>query len=124
MAQLNLARLRAVELPKKDIDVEILGEKQSLTISAIPDSGYLDFVSIRDNAPEKAESRIRMWILENCAGMTAEDAALLMARDGKSAAAIVGEVFVLSDEFVKAQEAARAEAKKKQIEQPLTVGSN
>lgn len=118
---IDLTRLKAVELPTKEVEVEVLGEKQKVKISAISDSGYLDFVSIREAAPERAESKIRLWILENCAGMSAADAALLMERDGKCAAAIVAEVFALTDEFTKAQAEARESAKKKQTEPSPTA---
>lgn len=118
---IDLTRLKAVELPTKEVEVEVLGEKQKVKISAINDSGYLDFVSIREAAPERAESKIRLWILEHCAGMSAADAALLMERDGKCAAAIVSEVFALTDEFAKAQAEARETAKKKQTEPSPTA---
>lgn len=109
----DLSKLKALEFPKREIEVEILGEKQHFTVRAYGDAMLLDLADIRAGFPETAERRWRHSILLTCVdGMTEEGAGLLLERAGEASVVILNEIFNLSDEFNKAREKITEEAEK------------
>ena len=109
---IDLTKLKALELPTKEIEVDILGETQKVKISAMSDDLSLDIRDIRNNNTVH-EVKVRKLILTKCAGMSDADAELLCQRDGGSAAKIISAILDLSDEFDAARAKIRKEAKKK-----------
>lgn len=110
---INLAKLKALELPSKEITAEVMGEAQTVKITAYGDDVSLRITDITENFPTDSELRIRKLLLEECAGMSAEDAELYISRDGKGAAGVLKEIFALTADFDKSRKAAREDAKKK-----------
>lgn len=110
---IDLSKLKALKLPSKEIEVEILGEIQKLTITAMGDDLSLDIREMRTEL-ELSEVATRKRLLEKCAGLSAEDANLLCERDGSAAAKIISAILDLSDEFDAERLKIREEAKKKQ----------
>ena len=109
---LDLKKLKALELPKKEITVEILGEKQSLEITAFGDDVSLDISDIVENNKDSAEKKSRMHLLKNCAGLSEEDASCLLKNDGGAASVILKEIFSLTEDFRKEREKIREQAEK------------
>lgn len=110
---IDLSKLKALELPSKEIEVEILGEVQKLTITAMGDDLSLDIREMRTEL-ELSEVATRKRLLEKCARLSAEDATILCERDGSAAAKIISAILDLSDEFDAERLKIREEAKKKQ----------
>lgn len=110
---IDLTKLKALELPSKEITAEVMGEEQKLTIHAYGDDVSLNMADIVENYPSDSELRIRQMLLVKCAGMTDEEAALYISRDGKGAAGVIREIFALTGEFDKSRKAERDKAKKK-----------
>ena len=48
---LDLSKLKALELPKKEISVEILGEEQKLEVQAFGDDIWVDISDITEYNP-------------------------------------------------------------------------
>lgn len=109
---IDLSKLKALELPTKEIEVEILGETQKITITAMSDDIFLDFRDIKKSS-DIYEVKQRKLALIRCAGMTEEDADILCAKSGETAAFIIGEILELTEKFEKAKSDITAEAKKK-----------
>lgn len=116
---MDLTKLRALEMPKKEIEVEILGEVQKIVISAMGDNISLDIQDIREEN-ECSEVKMRQYLLIHCAGMTEADAKLLCERAGGAAAMIANAILDLSDEFDNERIKIAQEAKKKSGDAPLT----
>lgn len=109
---IDLTKLKALELPTEEIEIEILGEKQKITISAMGDDISLDFRDIRKEN-EIYEVKQRKYVLVRCAGFTEDQADILCARAGEVAAVIIGRILDLTDKFDKEREKITEEAKKK-----------
>jgi hypothetical protein len=109
---LDLSKLAALELPKKEIEVNILGDVQKVTVSAFDDGVSLDIADIAEVYPESQERRVRKKLLCECAGLSEDDAEKLIRYDRNAAFVIVNAVFDLRDEFLKARETERAKAEK------------
>lgn len=109
---IDLTKLKALELPTKEIEVDILGETQKVKITAMSDDLSLDIRDIRNNNTVH-EVKVRKLILTKCAGMSDADAGLLCAKDGSAAAKIISAILGLSDAFDAARAKIREEAKKK-----------
>ena len=110
---IDLSKLKALALPSKEIEAEVLGEKQKVTITAYGDDVSLRMADIMDNYPSEGELRVRLLLLQECAGMSEEDARLYLAKDGKGAAGVLRAIFDLTAEFDKSRLSARDAAKKK-----------
>lgn len=115
---MDLTKLRALELPTKEIEVEVLGEKQKIVISAMGDNISLDIQDIKD-ANECYEVKMREYLLVKCAGLSEDDAKLICEKAGGVAAVIANAVLDLSDEFDKERVKITQEAKKKSGDAPL-----
>ena len=117
----DLTKLKALELPSKEIEVDILGEIQTVKIFAMGDDLSLDIQELRSDKSSLSEVKIRKRILMQCAGISAEEAELLCSRAGSAAAKIISAILDLSDEFDDAREKIRDEAKKKSAPPLKTV---
>lgn len=116
---LDLSRLDALKLPEKEIDVSILGgDPVKLTVTAFDDATSLDISGTAEKHPEESERRVRVLLLQRCAGLSEADAEKLVRLDSAAAADILTAVFDLRDEFLKARNAIREAAKKKPPEPP------
>ena len=81
---LDLSKLVALELPKKEVAISVLGEKQNVTISAFGDDIALQMSDISHNRPDDAELRIRRLLFSRCAeGMNEQQIELLLEKDGQ-----------------------------------------
>lgn len=116
---LDLSKLKALELPKKEIEVEILGEVQKVEISAFGDDIYLELADIKDTNPTNSEYLSRKLLLVNCAGLTEDDAKILLSKDGKAAAKIMSAIFEITDAFDSERKKIRENAKKKSEQSAL-----
>lgn len=110
---IDLTKLKALDLPNKQIEADVMGEKQQVTITAYGDDVSLQMVDITNNYPSDSELRIRKLLLVECAGMSEEDAAFYISRDGKGAAGVLREIFALTTEFDEKRAQVREDAKKK-----------
>ncbi len=110
---MDLSKLKALALPEKDFEIEVLGSRQTAHITAYEDDISLMISDIWQNYKEDGEYRVRKLMLTRCAGLTEEDADLLLKRDGMAAGCIVGAIFELKKEFDKARAETRADAEKK-----------
>ena len=110
---IDLTKLKALALPSKEINAEVLGETQKLTVTAYGDDISLKMADIVENFPTDGELRVRELLLTECAGMSADEAHLYISRDGKGAAGVLREIFDLTHEFDKARREQREAAKKK-----------
>jgi hypothetical protein len=109
---MDLSKLKALELPTEEIEVEILGEKQKVKISAYDDAVQSDMADIDENFKTDSERRLRRHLLTYCANLNEEDADLLISRDNHAVSAIVNGIFDLRDRFVKARNEMREKARK------------
>jgi hypothetical protein len=109
---IDLSKLKALELPSKEIEVEILGEVQKVKITAMGDDMSLDIKDIQDSTPIH-EVKVRKLFLTRCAGATDEQADILCQRAGNAVARIINAVLDLTSEFDAARDQLRKEAKKK-----------
>lgn len=110
---IDLTKLKALELPTKEVIAEVLGEKQTVKITTFGYDVSLRIDDLRLNYPGDGEFRVWLLLLTECAGMSPEDAAVYISRDGKAAAALIKEISKFSKEFERVCEEKRAEAKKK-----------
>ena len=116
---LDLSKLKALELPKKEIEVEILGEPQKVEISAFGDDIYLELADIKDTNPTNSEYLSRKLLLVKCAGLTEDDAKILLSKDGKAATKILSAIFEITDAFDSERKKIRENAKKKSEQSAL-----
>lgn len=114
---LDLTKLKALELPTKTVEVTVLGEKQSVTVSALDDEAALRIASAAgDESMTEAEREIavRRDILRlGVPGITGDDIDLLMRRAGNTVAEIIIHVRELTTEYAAARSAAAGDAEKK-----------
>lgn len=110
---IDLSKLKALELPTKEITAEVLGEPQKITITAYGDDIALNIGNITEAHPDDVDFRVWVMLLQVCAGMSEEDATLYVSRDMRGAASVVKEVYALTNAFSKARSETRAQAKKK-----------
>ena len=110
---LDLSKLKALELPKKEVEVEILGELQKVEISAFGDDICLELADIKDFNPTNCEYLSRKILLNKCAGLSDDDAKILLSKDGRAATKILTEIFEITDAFDAERKKIRENAKKK-----------
>ena len=110
---LDLSKLKALELPKKEVEVEILGELQKVEVSAFGDDIYLELSDIKDSNPTNCEYLSRKILLNKCAGLSDDDAKILLSKDGRAATKILTYIFEITDAFDAERKKIRENAKKK-----------
>ena len=112
---MDLTKLRALEMPSKEIEVEILGELQRTTIASLPDNVAVRVMAMREihgDDPELATIVIREILLAGAKELTPEDVDLLVARDFAAAAKIAAEIRDLTSQHRKAMDELRETARK------------
>lgn len=113
---LDLSKLKALELPKKEIEVEILGEVQKVEISALDDESAVRIAAIHETGsiPEdEREIRIRKEILKaGVPGISDDEISVLMTKAGSVVTNIMVEIRDLTAEYAKSRSEARSEIEK------------
>lgn len=109
---LDLSKLKALSMPEKEIEVEILGEKQKLKISAFGDDVSVRMADIRENKPDECEINLRKILLVSCAGLSLEDAEILLQKDGAAASKILSGIFSLANDFDQERKKIKEQAEK------------
>ena len=112
---LDLSKLKALELPKKEITVEILGDEQNLEVQALDDETAIKIAAIAsaDISEDEKELRARREMLRGgVVGISDDDIDLLM----KKAAAVVTKIMIeirdLTAEYGKARNVTIGEVEK------------
>ena len=112
---LDLSKLKALELPKKEITVEILGDEQNLEVQALDDETAIKIAAIAsaDISEDEKELRARREMLRGgVVGISDDDIDLLM----KKAAAVVTKIMIeirdLTAEYGKARNVTLGEVEK------------
>lgn len=113
---LDLKKLKALELPKKQISVEILGDEQELEIQALDDETAIKIAAIAGSdeiGEDEKELRARREMLRGgVVGISDDDIDLLM----KKAAAVVTKIMIeirdLTAEYGKSRNVTRGEVEK------------
>lgn len=109
---LDLSKIPAVELPKKEISVTLLGVKQTLTVSAYDDGTSLDIADIAEAHPDSQERRVRKLLLMECAKLDEDTAEKLIRFHREAVYDIINAVFELRNDFVKARQEETEKAQK------------
>ena len=113
---LDLKKLKALELPKKGITVEILGDEQNLEVQALDDETAIKIAAIAGSdgiGDDEKELRARREMLRGgVVGISDDDIDLLM----KKAAAVVTKIMIeirdLTAEYGKARNVTLGEVEK------------
>lgn len=115
---LDLSKLKALELPKKEITVEILGDEQKLEVQALDDETAIKIAAIAsaDISEDEKELRARREMLRGgVVGISDDDIDLLM----KKAAAVVTKIMIeirdLTAEYGKSRNVTRGEVEKNSV---------
>lgn len=99
---IDLSKLKALELPTKEIEIEILGEKQNTVITALPMSLAVKISTLteinRDN-PELPSQVIREVLLAGAKEISPEEVELLLVFEFPAAAKIAAAIRDLTKEF-------------------------
>ena len=119
---IDLKKIKAKELPKKTITVNILGTKQEQEITVLTGenrlkSWALDFDS---NPEESALKRVKICLIAG-ANLPSADAETLIRLDWDAAVKIAGDVLALTREFDDAVAAEKTAAEKNLKAEDSTV---
>lgn len=113
---LDLKKLKALELPKKEITVEILGDEQKLEIQALNDETAIRIAAIAGSdgiGDDEKEVRARREMLRGgVVGISDDDIDLLMKKAASVVTKIMMEIRDLTAEYGKARNATREEVEK------------
>lgn len=121
---MDLSKLKALELPTEEIEVEILGEKQKVKIAALDDVAAILVTGIAEEniCDAEKELKVRRLVLEKCIipPLSSEEVDLLITK----ASAVVSEIspvaLKLTREFGNARKKTREEAEKNSAAAALT----
>lgn len=113
---LDLKKLKALELPKKEIAVEILGEEQKLEVQALDDETAIKIAAIAGSdgiGDDEKELRARREMLRGgVVGISDDDIDLLMKKAAAVVTKIMLEIRDLTAEYGKARNVTRGEVEK------------
>ena len=113
---LDLSKLKALELPKKEISVEILGDEQKLEVQALDDETAIKIAAIAGSdgiGEDEKELRARREMLRGgVVGISDDDIDLLMKKAAAVVTKIMLEIRDLTAEYGKARNATREEVEK------------
>lgn len=113
---LDLSKLKALELPKKEITVEILGDEQKLEVQALDDETAIKIAAIAgsdDIGEDEKEIRARREMLRGgVVGISDDDIDLLMKKAAAVVTKIMLEIRDLTAEYGKARNVTRGEVEK------------
>lgn len=112
---LDLKKLKATELPSKEIEIEILGEKQKVEIRC-PDDTVAAYIAtltdIEAGNPELPALIIRKVLESALPEVPVEDLAAWMQKDLKSATLAAAEARKLMNEFATARKKTKEQIEK------------
>ena len=118
---LDLKKLKALELPKKEITVEILGDEQKLEVQALDDETAIKIAAIANSSTttdEDREVKIRREILRNgVVGISDDDVDVIMKKAAQAATEIMIGIRDLTTEYGESRNATREEIKKNRFRQ-------
>jgi hypothetical protein len=111
---LDLSKLKALELPSKEITINIAGQEQSVTVKALNDETSIQ-VALLGEKKEDADTLLKIHrtvLLNGIDGISAEDVDVLCQKAMPVAMSLVSSIRDLTVEFAKQRESVSAEAKK------------
>jgi hypothetical protein len=118
---LDLSKLKALELPTEEIEIEILGEKQSITITCPPDTVAVEIAEkAQMNSADTPIEIIKTILIAGMPDVSKEDIAIWLEKDFKSAAEAAAKVRDLMGKFAKLKEEKRKEIEKNSSAAELT----
>lgn len=113
---LDLKKLKALELPKKQITVEILGDEQKLEIQSLDDETAIKIAAIAGSdgiGEDEKELRARREMLRGgVVGISDDDIDLLMKKAAAVVTKIMLEIRDLTAEYGKARNVTLGEVEK------------
>lgn len=113
---IDLSKLRALELPRKEIEVDILGDKQIMSVRALDDEAAIRISVIAQNKDIPAEDlpvKIQREVLSNGApDLSADDVELLLKMAFPTVMEIATEIRDLTAEYGKKRNDAKEQAEK------------
>lgn len=113
---LDLKKLKALELPKKEITVEILGDEQKLEVQALDDETAIKIAAIAGSdgiGEDERELRARREMLRGgVVGISDGDIDLLMKKAAAVVTKIMLEIRDLTAEYGNARNVTRGEVEK------------
>lgn len=116
---LDLKKLKALELPKKEISVEILGDEQKLEVQALDDETAIKIAAIAGSdgiGEDEKELRARREMLRGgVVGISDDDIDLLMKKAAAVVTKIMLEIRDLTAEYGKARNVTRGEVEKNSV---------
>lgn len=113
---LDLKKLKALELPKKGITVEILGDEQNLEVQALDDETAIKIAAIAGSdgiGDDEKELRARREMLRGgVVGISDDDIDLLMKKAAAVVTSIMIEIRDLTAEYGKVRNVIQGEVEK------------
>lgn len=113
---LDLKKLKALELPKKEITVEILGDEQKLEVQALDDETAIKIAAIAGSdgiGEDEKELRARREMLRGgVVGISDDEIDLLMKKAAAVVTKIMLEIRDLTAEYGNARNVTRGEVEK------------
>ena len=113
---LDLKKLKALELPKKGITVEILGDEQNLEVQALDDETAIKIAAIAGSdgiGDDEKELRARREMLRGgVVGISDDDIDLLMKKAAAVVTSIMIEIRDLTAKYGKVRNVTRGEVEK------------
>lgn len=111
MSKINLSHLKHKELPTKDVDIEINGEIQTVTIKPINGRGLTSLGLISDDDIDK-NSKMCLLALTYGLDIKQDEAELFMNSDTLTADTLAAEIMKLTGEYTAEMSKAKTEVKK------------
>ena len=111
---LDLSKLKALELPCKEVTVTIAGQEQTVTVRALNDETSVQ-VAVLGEQKENADTLLKIHrtvLLNGIDGVSEEDVDILCQKAMPTAMKLVSEIRDLTVEFAQMRESVSAEAKK------------
>lgn len=99
---IDLSKLKALELPTKEIEIEILGEKQTTVITALPMTAAVKISTMAEidkKDPNLPTNVIRLVLELGAKEIAKEDIDMLLDMDYPAAAKIAAEIRDLTGTF-------------------------
>lgn len=116
---LDLKKLKALELPKQEVEVEILGEKQTVEVQSLDDETAILVASLavdKTIGDGEREIRIRKEVLKSgVIGITDDDVDLLLKRGAIPANTLITSIRDLTVKYADVRKQAKEEIKKKSV---------
>ena len=121
---MDLSKLKALELPTEEIEIEILGEKQKVKISALDDTAAIHVagVSSENISDFEKELKVRRIILEKCVipPLSEDDIDLILSKAVAAVSGFAPIAMKLTKEFADARKKTKENAEKNSVTAALT----